>query len=237
MQPIILLHGALGAASSLLPLSKALSTHTEVHTINFSGHGEAPWPDDAGFSIETFEADVLRYMDARCIPDAHIFGYSMGGFVGLRLAMNVPERILSLTTLATKMDWTEEACAKEAAMLNADVMEAKVPRFVAALSATHPANGWRKLVEHTQQMIGSMSRYRVGNEALAAIQQPVRLMLGDRDKMVTMDETLATYKALPNASLAILPNTPHPLEGADTELLAGLIRTHIAGVKPNSGKS
>ncbi len=224
MQALILLHGALGAASSLLPLSNVLKAHAEVHTIEFCGHGEAQWPGEAdGFIIETFEQDVIRYMDAHGIAAAHIFGYSMGGFVGLRLAAHVPGRILSVTTLATKMDWTEEACAKESAMLNADVMEAKVPRFVAMLAAAHPANGWHMLVENTQILLRDMSRYRFSNEALAALAQPVRLMVGDRDKMVSLAETMAAFRALPNASLAVLPDTPHPLEGAKPELLARLI--------------
>ena len=44
-------------------------------------------------------------------------------------------------------------------------------------------------------------------------------MLGDRDKMVSLDETVAVYKSLPNAEMCVLPNTPHPLEQADTGLL------------------
>ena len=227
MPPIILLHGALGAASSLLPLQAALAPLAEVYTLDFSGHGEAIWPE-SGLSMEIFEKDILRLIDENNLTAAHLFGYSMGGFVALRLAAIAPQCVLSVTTLATKMDWTEEACAKEASMLNADVLEAKVPKFVAALSAAHPATGWRKLVEGTQKMIGGMSRYRFGNATLAAIQHPVRLMVGDRDKMVTMEETIAAYHALRNASLAVLPGTPHPLDAADAGLLAKLVLGNIA---------
>jgi pimeloyl-ACP methyl ester carboxylesterase len=231
MQPIILLHGALGAASSLYSLSKLLDPHSEVHILDFSGHGEARWPEH-GFSVETFESDVVRLMDARGISAAHVFGYSMGGFVGLRLAARLPKRFLSVTTLATKMDWTEATCSKESAMLNADAMESKVPKFVAALSAAHPRNGWRMIVEHTQELIRSMSQYRFSPEDLASINLPVRLMVGDRDKMVGLDETIATYRALPNASLCVLPDTPHPLENVNRQLLASLI--HNTMVKADS---
>ncbi len=227
MQPIILLHGALGAASQLLLLSKSLNSLAEVHIMDFSGHGEASWPQE-GLSIETFEADVLRLMDTQSIAAAHLFGYSMGGFVGLRLALSAPERIRSLTTLATKMIWTEGACAKEAAMLNADMMEAKIPKFVAGLAAAHSRHGWRKLVEHTQRLISGMSRYCFEPEELAGIRQPVQMMVGDRDKMVSIDETMAAYRTLPIGSLTVLPNTPHPLESVDTKLLASLIHSHIA---------
>jgi pimeloyl-ACP methyl ester carboxylesterase len=226
LPPLILLHGALGAASSMLPLSEVSNAFAEVHVLDFSGHGESDWPETS-FSIETFEADVLRLMDTRNIAAAHIFGYSMGGFVGLRLAAREPDRILSITTLATKLAWTEDTCKKEAAMLDADMMEARIPKFTAMLTAAHPRNGWRTLVSHTQQMIQSMSRYRFSHEALAEIRQPARLMLGDKDRMVSIEETIETYRALPMGSLAILPDTQHPLEHADKQLLAALIRANM----------
>lgn len=40
-------------------------------------------------------------------------------------------------------------------------------------------------------------------------------MLGDRDKMVTLDETVNAYKAIPGAALSVFPETPHPLEKVD----------------------
>ena len=221
MQSLILLHGALGTASAMVPLAKALDGFAEVHVLDFSGHGKADWPQGS-FSIETFERDVLRLMDANGVEAAHLFGYSMGGFVGLRLAAQYPQRIKSLTTLATKFAWDEATCEKEASMVDADVLEAKVPRFIAMLNALHDG-GWRPVVEATQTMLRGMHRYRFSPEVLAAIQTPVRLMLGDRDKMVSLAETLDAYKALPNSSLAILPDTPHPLDVADTDLLSRLI--------------
>jgi pimeloyl-ACP methyl ester carboxylesterase len=228
MQPIILLHGALGAAQSMLPLSKALDDIAEVHILDFSGHGEARWPD-AGFTMEVFEQDVLRLMDARSLAAAHIFGYSMGGFVGLRLARTFPDRISSVTTLATKFDWTEEICAKEAGMLDADALEAKVPRFTAGLGQTHPANGWREVVDETRRMLQGMYRYRFSPEELAGIPVKVRLMVGDRDKMVRIDETLDSFRALTNGEFAVLPATPHPLEAANRDLLAAHIRGMLNG--------
>ena len=59
------------------------------------------------------------------------------------------------------------------------------------------------------------------------INLPVMLLLGDRDKMVTLDETAGVYKALLNACMAILPNTGHPVEQVDSETIALLVRKFI----------
>jgi pimeloyl-ACP methyl ester carboxylesterase len=173
--------------------------------------------------MEVFEDDVLRFMDEKGIAAAHLFGYSMGGFVALRLALRAPERILSLGTLATKMDWTEASCAAESSMLQPEAIAEKVPRFAEMLAATHPRNGWRKVVSETQRMIAEMHLHRITEEALSHIQQPACIMLGDRDKMVSIEETVALYRALPDASLAVMPDTPHPLERANMQVLAALI--------------
>lgn len=162
-------------------------------------------------------------MDERGIESAHLFGYSMGGFVALRLALHAPARIRSVCTLATMMDWTKESCAREAAMLHADKIEMKVPRFVQVLAGLHAHNGWQRVVEATRVMIEDMHLHRLETEHLQQIQQPCRIMLGDRDAMVSLSETEALYRTLPNASMAVLPQTSHPLDRVNLPLLTTLI--------------
>ena len=58
-------------------------------------------------------------------------------------------------------------------------------------------------------------------DALATVDLPVRVMVGDRDATVTLDETAAAYRALPRGELAVLPRTGHPLEQVDVTRLAG----------------
>jgi hypothetical protein len=45
--------------------------------------------------------------------------------------------------------------------------------------------------------------------------------------MVTLDETLAVYKALPNARMGMLPNTPHPVEQVDVALLSFMVGSFL----------
>ena len=52
-------------------------------------------------------------------------------------------------------------------------------------------------------------------------------MLGDRDKMVGQEETVAIHKSIPNAQLVILPGTPHPIEQVDTTQLADQLRRFL----------
>ena len=85
---------------------------------------------------------------------------------------------------------------------------------------TIPKTG-KLVLEKTIEMLAEMGDNNpLQPEDYLSISQPVLLMLGDRDKMVTLEETLAVYKYLPNAQLSVIPNTPHPIELTNTKRLA-----------------
>ena len=61
------------------------------------GHGESGKPhDDSAYGHDRMAEDVLAVMDAVSLSQALILGYSMGGFIGLRLLAAHPERVHKL---------------------------------------------------------------------------------------------------------------------------------------------
>lgn len=227
MQPIILLHGALGSKDTLQPLVQALEGAGQVLTSNFSGHGGAPFPSEP-FTISLFAEEIRAFMNAHAIEKANLFGYSMGGYAALYLAKYHPELVASVITLATKFYWDEQVAAKEVGMLNADKIKQKLPAFAAELEKRHQPNDWTLLLEKTKELLlglGQQNALQVAD--YTSITTPALLLLGDRDKMVSLEETIAVYKALPNAQLGVLPGTPHPLDQVNVAMLGNFIREFI----------
>lgn len=222
MQNLLLLHGAIGAKDQLGELANLLSNNYTVHTIDFSGHGEKSAVDTI-FSIENFATDVLDYMDKNSIGNTTVFGYSMGGYVAMWIAKYHPRRINRIVTLATKFEWDQTIAAKETKMLNATVIEEKVPAFARQLSQRHGAGKWKTVLEKTVDMLIRMgNKNPLSLEDYKNISTPCLLLLGDKDKMVSVEETLAVQKALPHAEYRLLLNTPHPIEQVNMETLAQL---------------
>jgi len=222
MQTLLLLHGAIGASSQLSVLAKSLSSNYIVHTPDFSGHGGKP--ADRPFSIELFAGDVLRFMEQQQLERVSVFGYSMGGYVGMYLAKNYPGKIEKVITLATKYHWDEAIAAKEILMLNPAKIEQKLPAFAATLAERHAPNDWKDMLNKTAEMmvaLGNNNTLKIDD--YTTIATPALILLGDRDKMVSLDETVAVYKALPGAQMGVLPGTPHPIEQVDTALLHFMI--------------
>lgn len=232
MQHLLLLHGAIGSMDQFENLKKQLSHSFKVHCINFSGHGGNKI-DNTAFSIKLFSEDVLEYLQVNNIEKINIFGYSMGGYVGMYLAKQHPEKIDKLITLATKFYWDETVAEKETKMLDAEKIEIKLPDFANTLKERHQPQNWKLVLQKTAGMLSEMGKVNsLKPEDYMVIKTPVKLMIGDRDKMVTLNETLEVYHNLPAAQVSILPNTAHPIEGVDAARLGYEIKDFLKQEPP-----
>ncbi|MBN8584170.1 MAG: alpha/beta hydrolase [Ignavibacteria bacterium] len=223
MKNLLLLHGALGSSQQMEPLKASLSGIYKVHTLNFSGHGGGEIPAEP-FSMEMFAGDIIRYIDNNNIAGTDIFGYSMGGYAALYAALKNPGKIGKIFTLATKFEWTPETAEREVKMFDAEKIKQKVPKFAEELSLRHGQGIWINVLTKTAEMMMALgSNNMLTHELLGEVKNEVLVGIGDRDKMVTLEETIAAYRALPNASLTVLAETPHPIEQIDTEKLTNEI--------------
>ncbi|MEM0997925.1 MAG: alpha/beta fold hydrolase [Bacteroidota bacterium] len=224
---LILLHGALGAAVQFSAWIPLLEDEFVVHTLDLEGHGSQPFADRA-FRIGHFTENLQAYIEANGLLGADIFGYSMGGYVALDLARKQPGKLGRIHTFATKLAWSPETAAKEVKMLNPDVILAKVPKFAAQLETRHSGNDWRENLQRTADLMLDLGEAPVLKpEDLAAIEIPVRMGIGDRDNMVSIRETEAFYRHLPQGEMVVLPRTPHPLEKMDPVTMTRAIREYF----------
>ncbi|AHG88719.1 hypothetical protein J421_1182 [Gemmatirosa kalamazoonensis] len=229
---VLLIHGALGAAEQLAPLAERLEARgARVSVVELEGHGRTA-PRDRSFAMAHFAENVIDALDALGTGPGTLFGYSMGGYVALLVAAAYPDRVARVVTLGTKFRWDAETAAREARRLDPATIRAKVPRFAGALAARHAgAGGWEAVLARTATLLTAL-----GDDApltdgvLGGLRCPVRVMVGDRDATVTVEETAGAWRALVHGELAVLPATPHPIEQVDTALLAELVLGGLVGI-------
>jgi pimeloyl-ACP methyl ester carboxylesterase len=226
MQSLILTHGALGFKGDLENLKIALINEGfDVHTFSFSGHGGQNFENE--FSIPQFSLELKEFISKNKLVKPSVIGYSMGGYVALNVALKDPSIISKIITLGAKFNWSKEAVDKETRMLVAEIILEKVPVFAKSLEAKH-GNTWKELLSRTAWMMHDISINNYLNaENLKNIHAKVLLGLGDKDQMVTLDETLSVYKALPNANMYMLPATTHPVESLNIPVFISLIRDFL----------
>lgn len=222
MRNLILLHGALGHSDIFNPYIEKLSLYFTVHTPVFSGHGNTELPE-GGISIEKYTQEIDTYCQDHDLTDVAIFGHSMGGYIALCYAMTKPEKVHSIITLGTKFDWTEDQALKESKMLNPDVILEKVPQYAQLLESQHGPK-WKQLLPAIADLMIGLGKNPPLKNELTTINIPVQIMVGDKDNMVTLEESAYVYRSLPNAKMAVLPDTKHPMDKVRPDLLFNLIK-------------
>lgn len=224
---IILLHGALGSMAQFEELTKALSKDYRVHAFNFIGHGGDTIPEK--MKMDDFVNQLGTYIQQKITKNAGLtlFGYSMGGYAALLLASKNTCKIDRIITLGTKLLWDEDMAAIELKMLDSNIIEVKLPDFARELERRHHPADWKLLLKRTGEMMMDLGKNNYLNEeTYIQIKVPCKLMIGDNDKMVTMDETVSAFKKIKGASLSVLPSTQHPIEKVKLERLVFEILTN-----------
>lgn len=114
----LVLSNSLGAALEMWePQLESLARRHRVIRYDTRGHGKSDAPPGP-YSIALLAADALALLDALSIARTHFCGLSMGGMIGIRLAIDAPRRIdrLVLANTAAKIGTAEQWNARIAAV-------------------------------------------------------------------------------------------------------------------------
>ncbi|MEM9521877.1 MAG: alpha/beta fold hydrolase [Actinomycetota bacterium] len=108
--PVVLIHG-LGLSRHLWDRAvEMLSVRHQVITYDLYGHGDsAPCPRTADLSL--YSTQVIDILDAVDAPQAAVVGFSIGGMINRRLALDAPDRVASLAIMSSPHDRGDDAQA------------------------------------------------------------------------------------------------------------------------------
>ncbi|MBY0298550.1 MAG: 3-oxoadipate enol-lactonase [Methylobacterium sp.] len=239
--PVVAFSNSLGTAMAMWdPLVPHLRGRYRVLRYDTRGHGASP-TRDAPTAVEDLADDLLGLLDALEIDRAHVVGLSLGGMTGQALAMRAPERVQSLTLMATaacmpsEASWNERAetvrAHGTAAIVDATMERWFSPDFPAsAPDAVEPVR--RQFVETDRagyavccNAIGRMD-LRPGLDRITA---PTLVIAGRDDPATPPEKSEEICAGIRHAELVVLPRARHLLAveqpaAAASHLLAFLDR-------------
>jgi 3-oxoadipate enol-lactonase len=121
----LVLSNSLGSTTAMWePQVTALAERLRVVRYDHRGHGGSPVPP-APYELADLGADAVRLLDRLGLERVHWCGLSLGGMVGMWMAINAPERIDRLVLCCTSARLgPPEMWAQRAATVRAEGIEA-----------------------------------------------------------------------------------------------------------------
>lgn len=133
-EPLVLLHGGLMTIGEMSTLLEPLAKTRKVIAVELQGHGRTA-DTDRPLKLETLGDDIAALLDHLNIPKADIVGLSLGAAVGLRTAIQHPEKVRRLVVISSpyaKSGWypeTQEGMGQVSSAMAETMMQTPTGKF------------------------------------------------------------------------------------------------------------
>ena len=193
---------------------------------DFRGQGQSQITKD-GYDMDTLTQDAIALMDALKVEKCHLVGLSMGGFVAQRIAINHPERLLSLTLLETSADPEDPDNVPKYRKLMTAIRWLGMKRvskkvmpimfgntFLTDKSRKTEYKEWLKMLEGNHKVgivkaTGGVIERKGVYEQLGKITTPTLIIVGDEDAATPYPKAERMHFAITGSKLAVITGAGH----------------------------
>ena len=221
-EPMLLLHGGFGSIDLFEPQLPALAKVRQVIAVDLQGHGRSTL-GDRPFSLIDMGDDVASVLKQLGYAKVDVMGYSMGGGVAFRLAVQHPELVRRLVLVSTPFaqDGFYPEILPMQAQLSAAIADAmkETPMYKSYVAIAPRPQDFPELLDGMGEL---MRKPYDWSEDVKKLRMPVMLVYGDAD-MMRLEHVVRFYQLLGGGQrdagwmrehmstnrLAILPNVTH----------------------------
>jgi 3-oxoadipate enol-lactonase len=237
--PVLVLPGSLGTTRALWdPQIDALERDFGVLRYEHRGHGTSPSPPGP-YSMSDLGADAIELLDELGIERAVWCGLSLGGMVGMWLAVHAPERLTGLVLACTSAHVASpDAYRQRAALVRERGIEPVVAAIVArwftpatfreqpnlperfrAIVVAQPAEGYAGCCE-------ALAGWDFRDE-LASISAPTLVVAGAEDEATPAPDTALLAKRIPGATRIVIDGAAHLANVERPEAFLDAVLPHL----------
>ncbi|MFC9994618.1 alpha/beta fold hydrolase [Nocardia sp. NPDC127526] len=203
--PVVLLHSAFVDSRMFAPAMPSLVGRFRVYKTDRRGHGHTP-DVEGPFSYEQMAADTIAFLEKVVGEPAHLVGHSDGANVALTVALRRPDLVRKLVLISGNFHHDGVLPGVLDDFGDADTIGFLGSRYaeVSPDGEDHFPVVAAKLLEmgRTQPAFTPAD--------LGAVTARTLVMSGD-DDAVSLEHTLAMYRAIPDSELSVIPGTSHLL--------------------------
>lgn len=193
-----------------------------VITADLQGHGRTADIPERPLSLEQHAKDVVGLLKYLGISKADFFGVSYGGGIATLIAVHYPEQVRRVATYGATFGPPQVAHNTEMLRFDhsptPDSRAFKFKRESYKKVAPDP-DYWPKI----WSKVASIQWEGFSNEELASIKAPFLIALGDHD-FVRLEHALETFKRIPDAELAVIPDAGHFVPLSEQERVIPVVK-------------
>lgn len=233
-EPVMLIHGfAVNIQMNWAGLQPALAQNYQVIALDNRGHGLSEKPTVPEAYGTKFVDDVIALMDHLKIRKAHVVGYSMGGFITVKLLTTHPDRLLTATLGGAGWSHPDEDRAALVALAESLEQGKGLGPLLTFLTPTGQPPPTEETIQSTNKMIlsfndpkalaavaRSMGALAVPEEALRANKVPTLALIGEIDPLKAGVDRLDGVMA--NLKIVVIPKANHMTAFADPAFVSSL---------------
>ncbi|MGW3628314.1 alpha/beta fold hydrolase [Streptomyces sp. NPDC000880] len=180
-EPLVLLHGGIGAGEMFAPVLPTLAAQRRVILVDLQGHGRTA-DINRPLRPELIADDIAALLKYLGLARADVMGYSLGADVALRTAIQHPEstrRLVVVSTPTRRVGWFPEVVAQMDQMSAAAAEPMKQSPIYELYARLAPR------VEDWPVLIGKIAELKQQDydwtAEIAGISAPALLVFGDAD--------------------------------------------------------
>ncbi|GGT15869.1 alpha/beta fold hydrolase [Streptomyces chromofuscus] len=211
-EPLLLLHGGFCTNETWGAQRAVLAAEYRLFLPERRGHGHTP-DVEGPLSYQDMADDTVAFVDTVVGAPAHVVGWSDGGIVALPAALARPDLVRKVVVIGANFRPSPESWAAPAMLDDVTPDSPDLALFRELYDAVAPdgAGHWPVVAARTVDMWRTEPTLTA--EELGRVSAPTLVLVGD-DDLVTLEHTIALYRAIPDAQLAVVPGTSHlaPLE-------------------------
>jgi pimeloyl-ACP methyl ester carboxylesterase len=202
--PLMFIPPAFGFAG-LHSFPELIQSH-RVITVDLQGNGRTADIPERPISIEQYAKDVVGLLKVLGIEKADFFGESYGGSTAALIAVRYPELVGRVATYGATFGPPQIAVNLKMTPSDQHPAESRYIQF--------QRDNYRKVAPDPEywpkifDKVGSIQWGGFSAGELASITAPILIALGDHD-FVRLEHAVETFKAIPTAQLAVVPDASH----------------------------
>lgn len=239
--PVLVLGPSLGTDLHLFDAQvEAFADRYRVLRFDLPGHGGTPAPEGP-LTIASMAETVIALLDRLGIDRFHYAGVSIGGAIGQQLALDHPDRVLSLAVLASAARFADpDSWPKRATTVRENGTEAMVTSrpgtwFIQSFAGTDEARRLLDMLRATTaegyaRCCEAISTFDV-RQRLGEVKLPVLAIAGAEDPATPPEMVRLIADTAANGRFEVVADSAHLLNAEKPERVNELLAAHFAATE------